>query len=39
MEEKLPIYPSPPKQERHELELKKYLDDYFNKDFIKKLFA
>ena len=39
MKEILPIYPSPAKQEKHRPELKKYLDKYFNKDFIKKLFA
>jgi len=38
MEQNLPIYPSPPKQEEKQ-DVVKYLDKYFNKDFIKNLFA
>jgi len=39
MEQNLPIYPSPPKQEEQKEDITKYLDKYFNKEFIKNLFT
>tara|TARA_B100000902_G_C26846508_1_gene686009 strand:+ start:255 stop:377 length:123 start_codon:yes stop_codon:yes gene_type:complete len=35
----LPIYPNPKETEIKEIEKQKYLDKYYNKEFIENLFA